>query len=400
MTRRPTIRSGGTPTAPRRSSSGPSDGLRELSHTADVVVVDLPATELEAAGLGAAQLRQLNPSLIHAWMPPHAVHGPAADLPYDELLLWAWTGLAAQQPGATSDHPVAPVVPIITYEQGALGACAIAAALLQRREHAVRALAHGVGTPRGQRDEHVHPHRPPRHLPAVRRTEGRHRRLAAVPHVPLPRRGVAVRVRAHATVLLQAARSARPHGDHVDPRGRRRVRQVRAAPGPGDREREVRRTHGGARLRRVGSVASTSSACPTRRCRRAHDWAASETVAANDLLLVVPGGDGRTTGPGFPAVLSATPGSLEPSTATVTAPGRAPRAQRRRFRSTACWSSTRPSSWPGRSAVSCSRTSARVSSRSIRPAVRTSAPWPAASYSALEPGQGPGLHRPQGRRRP
>ena len=101
---------------------GSDDGLRELARTADVVVVDLPATELEAAGLGAAQLRQLNPSLIHAWMPPHAVRGPAADLPYDELLLWAWTGLAAQQPGATSDHPVAPVVPIITYEQGALGA--------------------------------------------------------------------------------------------------------------------------------------------------------------------------------------------------------------------------------------------------------------------------------------
>ena len=36
---------------------GSDDGLRELSRTADVVVVDLPATELEAAGLGAAQLR-------------------------------------------------------------------------------------------------------------------------------------------------------------------------------------------------------------------------------------------------------------------------------------------------------------------------------------------------------
>ena len=56
------------------------------------------------------------------------------------------------------------------------------------------------------------------------------------------------------------------------------------------------------------------------------DWAASETVAANDLLLAVPGDDGRTTGPGFPTVLSATPGSLEPSTATVTALGDAPRA--------------------------------------------------------------------------
>ena len=35
---------------------GSDDGLWELARTADVVVVDLPAAELEAAGLGAAQL--------------------------------------------------------------------------------------------------------------------------------------------------------------------------------------------------------------------------------------------------------------------------------------------------------------------------------------------------------
>ena len=169
-----------------------------------------PASELEAAGLTCEQLREHNPSLVHAWMPPHAPSGETADLPYDELLLWAWTGLAAQQPGATSDHPVASVVPIITYEQGALGACAIGAALVERSDAGHGARVHGVGPPRGQRDEHVDPHRLPRHLPAVRRQQGRHRRVAAVPHVPLPRRRVAVRVRAHAVVLLQAARSARP----------------------------------------------------------------------------------------------------------------------------------------------------------------------------------------------
>ena len=109
------------------------DGLvEELAANADVVIVDLPASELEAAGLTCGQLRSHNPSLIHAWMPPHAPSGETADLPYDELLLWAWTGLAAQQPGATSDHPVASVVPIVTYEQGALGACAIGAALVDR----------------------------------------------------------------------------------------------------------------------------------------------------------------------------------------------------------------------------------------------------------------------------
>jgi crotonobetainyl-CoA:carnitine CoA-transferase CaiB-like acyl-CoA transferase len=45
------------------------------------------------------------------------------------------------------------------------------------------------------------------------------------------------------------------------------------------------------------------------------EWAASETVAANDLLLPV---DHDGCGPGLPAVLSTTPGTLEPSPATVT----------------------------------------------------------------------------------
>ncbi|MDQ1432819.1 MAG: hypothetical protein QOF40_3421, partial [Actinomycetota bacterium] len=49
------------------------------------------------------------------------------------------------------------------------------------------------------------------------------------------------------------------------------------------------------------------------------EWAASETVAANDLLLSVPGDD-ATTGPGLPAVLSTTPGSLERSDATGDGP--------------------------------------------------------------------------------
>jgi hypothetical protein len=46
------------------------------------------------------------------------------------------------------------------------------------------------------------------------------------------------------------------------------------------------------------------------------DWAAGGTVAANDLLVPVPGDDG-TVGPGLPAVLSRTPGSLTASTATA-----------------------------------------------------------------------------------
>jgi len=89
------------------------DGVvADLAAGADVVVVDLPEDQLAVAGLDARSLRARNPRLVHAWMPPHAAQGDAATLPYDELLLWAWTGLAAQQPGATSDHPVASVVPM------------------------------------------------------------------------------------------------------------------------------------------------------------------------------------------------------------------------------------------------------------------------------------------------
>jgi len=49
--------------------------VEELAATADVVVVDLPARELEAAGLTCEQLRRDNPALIHVWMPPHAPTG-------------------------------------------------------------------------------------------------------------------------------------------------------------------------------------------------------------------------------------------------------------------------------------------------------------------------------------
>ena len=56
------------------------------------------------------------------------------------------------------------------------------------------------------------------------------------------------------------------------------------------------------------------------------EWAASETVAANDLLLPIPGAEGAV-GPGLPAVLSRTPGTLAQSTVgnddapEVTVPG-------------------------------------------------------------------------------
>jgi crotonobetainyl-CoA:carnitine CoA-transferase CaiB-like acyl-CoA transferase len=110
-----------------------AEGLvTQLLADADVVIVDRAPARLAAEGLSRDELRAHHPRLIHASLPPHGMRGQTSELPADELLLSAWTGVADQQPGATSDHPVAPVVPVLTYEQGALGAAAIAAALFAR----------------------------------------------------------------------------------------------------------------------------------------------------------------------------------------------------------------------------------------------------------------------------
>ena len=90
------------------------------------------------------------------------------------------------------------------------------------------------------------------------------------------------------------------------------------------------------------------------------DWAASETVAANDLLMPVPG-EGATVGPGMPVLLSRTPGALVAVGGEHSGGERRERRAGEPSRSTGCSSSTPPSSSPDLSAASCSRISARGS---------------------------------------
>ena len=288
------------------------DGVvSDLASRADVVIVDLPPAELERAGLDADRLRADNPSLIHAWMPPHAPRGPVADLPADELLLWAWTGLASQQPGATSDHPVASVVPIITYEQGALGATAITAALIERATrgaarsltvsglHAVNAMNTSIRID----------------LPGIFRPFGANKDGTGVsPQFRMYRcrDGVWVFVCAltpsfffkllEALDLMEIMLLPEVEGEFarfVQP-------QVQVIANARFAERMAERDSGDW-ARRFDELGVPYAPVQTRA-----EWAASGTVAANDLLVPVPG-TGATTGPGLPAVLSATPGSLEPS---------------------------------------------------------------------------------------
>jgi crotonobetainyl-CoA:carnitine CoA-transferase CaiB-like acyl-CoA transferase len=299
--------------------------ITELAATADVVVVDLPANELEGAALTAEQLRRDNPALIHVWMPPHAPAGETADLPYDELLLWAWTGLSAQQPGATSDHPVAPTVPIITYEQGALGACAIGAALVERVTrstaractvsglHAVNAMNTSIRID----------------FPGIFRPFGANKAgTGASPQFRMYRcrDGVWLFVCAltpsfffkllEAIDLMDIMLIPEVDGEFakfVTPPVQAIANERFAA-----RMAEMDSDQWAARFDEMG--------VPYAPVQTRAEWRASETVAANDLLLPVPGADG-TVGPGLPAVLSRTPGALAPSTASrrspvdVTTPG-------------------------------------------------------------------------------
>ena len=110
------------------------DGRRQaqsLIQRADVLFIDGSAERLDDLSCDAESLCGADPRLVHVWMPPHATRGAVSALPPDELLLAAWTGMADQQPGS-AQQPVAPVVPILGYEHGALAASAAAAALLSR----------------------------------------------------------------------------------------------------------------------------------------------------------------------------------------------------------------------------------------------------------------------------
>jgi crotonobetainyl-CoA:carnitine CoA-transferase CaiB-like acyl-CoA transferase len=106
--------------------------LRRLLAAADVAVFDRVPGQLEAEGWDGATLTAAHPNLVHAWLPPYGTSGRWSQLPGDPLLLAAAAGVCDHQQ-ALADVPVAPVVPILTYAQGAMGATAIAAALLERR---------------------------------------------------------------------------------------------------------------------------------------------------------------------------------------------------------------------------------------------------------------------------
>jgi crotonobetainyl-CoA:carnitine CoA-transferase CaiB-like acyl-CoA transferase len=105
--------------------------LRRLAAAADVLLTDLRPAELAGHWASPGDALTASPRLVHAWLPPYAARGRWSDLPDDPLLLAAVGGFADHFP-AVADVPVAPVVPTVSYIQGAVGAAAIAAALVGR----------------------------------------------------------------------------------------------------------------------------------------------------------------------------------------------------------------------------------------------------------------------------
>jgi crotonobetainyl-CoA:carnitine CoA-transferase CaiB-like acyl-CoA transferase len=105
--------------------------LRRLAAVADVLLTDLRPSEIDGHWASSGPSLAANPRLVHAWLPPYAARGRWRDLPDDPLLLAAVGGFADHFP-AVADRPVAPVIPVVSYIQGAVGAAAIAAALVGR----------------------------------------------------------------------------------------------------------------------------------------------------------------------------------------------------------------------------------------------------------------------------
>jgi crotonobetainyl-CoA:carnitine CoA-transferase CaiB-like acyl-CoA transferase len=116
---------------PDSSSDSQVLELRRLTEAADVVVTDLRPAQVAGHWLTAADIARRSPRVVHAWLPPQAPRGRWSDLPDDPLLLAAVGGYADHFP-ASRERPVAQVVPVLSYVQGALGAAAIAAALVGR----------------------------------------------------------------------------------------------------------------------------------------------------------------------------------------------------------------------------------------------------------------------------
>jgi crotonobetainyl-CoA:carnitine CoA-transferase CaiB-like acyl-CoA transferase len=103
----------------------------DLASGADVVLVDGQPDALRRWGIDYGAVSSRNPGVVYCDLPLYGSRGPSADLPPDDDLLAAVSGVFGMQWGYR-DAPVYLVAPIVSYATGALAAGAIAATLFDR----------------------------------------------------------------------------------------------------------------------------------------------------------------------------------------------------------------------------------------------------------------------------
>lgn len=107
------------------------DVVRELCREADVVLVNFRPGVMERLGFGYDDLAAENPGLVYARASGYGCDSPYRDLPGQDLLLQAATGLAAKT-GSAQGPPVAAGAAVVDQHAGALLAMGILAALHHR----------------------------------------------------------------------------------------------------------------------------------------------------------------------------------------------------------------------------------------------------------------------------
>jgi crotonobetainyl-CoA:carnitine CoA-transferase CaiB-like acyl-CoA transferase len=105
--------------------------VRALAAHADVVIDDLAPGELKRLGLAPDALREANPGLVHASITACGTRGPWRDLPADEALVTALSGIMRRQPGFR-EGPSYFVLPLCSYGAALLALHGIGAALFSR----------------------------------------------------------------------------------------------------------------------------------------------------------------------------------------------------------------------------------------------------------------------------
>ena len=107
------------------------EAVRRLISTADVVVENFRPSVMDRLGLGFEAVREIRPDIIYASASGYGPDGPARDLPGQDLLLQAISGLAAAT-GRAETGPLAAGAPVVDQHAGSLLAMGILAALVHK----------------------------------------------------------------------------------------------------------------------------------------------------------------------------------------------------------------------------------------------------------------------------